>query len=144
MRLSIRPAGDGDREWLFDLHEAAMRAGAEAAYGPWDRASQRERFLARTEPDVRIVSVDGIDVGAVHLSDGPDGSLYIGLIEVLPEHQNRGIGTAVIRALDEEAARAGSGLALRVRKANRAKSLYDRLGFRTVDEDETHFHMLRT
>lgn len=140
----MRPAHDDDRDWLFDVHEAAMRERSEATFGPWDRDSQRARFAARDETDVRIINVDGDDVGAVHLRDGDDGSLYIGLIEVLPAHQSKGIGTSVIRALDEEAARAGCALSLRVRKNNRARVLYDRLGFVTVREDDTHVHMTRS
>jgi ribosomal protein S18 acetylase RimI-like enzyme len=128
MRLSMRPATPEDGEWLAALHESVMGA----------------RPRERSEPDVRVVSVDDVDVGAVWLSEDDDGSMRIGLIEVQPSSQSQGIGTAVIRALDEEAARAGSALTLRVRHGNRARGLYDRLGFVVESEDDTHAYMRRS
>ena len=49
----------------------------------------------------------------------------------------------MIAALDEEAARAGVDLVLRVRHGNRARELYERLGFTVEAEDATHAHMRR-
>ena len=144
MQLSIRPATEDDAQWLFALHEATMRPRSEAQHGPWNEASQRANFFARTETDIRVVEVDGTAVGAVHLAtDDADGALRIGLIEVLPNWQGQGIGSRVIAALDEEAARAGVDLVLRVRHGNRARQLYERLGFTAEAEDATHTHMRR-
>ena len=139
----MRPATAEEREWLFELHEAAMRPRSEELHGPWDRESQRARFLARPERDVRVVWRDGAAVGAVHLENDGDGFLRIGLLEVLPRFQGQGIGTVVLQALDEEAARAGDALVLRVRHGNPARRLYERLGFRTTAEDATHAHLQR-
>lgn len=141
MTLAIRPATAEDREWLFDLHEAAMRERSERNNGPWDRDRQRERFFARGETDVRIVLADDVRVGAVHLAEGEDDALHIGLLEVHPASQGEGIGTKVIAALDEEAARAGRALTLAVRRDNPALRLYQRLGFRVTAEDDLRFHM---
>ena len=142
-RFSMRPATPEDREWLYVLHEAAMRERSERENGPWESASQRERFFARGERDVRIVEIDAERIGAVHLDEDPDGSLRIGLIEIHPDRQRQGLGAQVIRALDEEASRAGADLTLRVRHGNDAVRLYQRLGFVVEATDETHLHMRR-
>lgn len=142
--MSMRPAGDEDEGWLFELHEAAMRPAVERIYGSWVADDQRTRFDGRSETDVRVVEVDGERAGAVRLAEADDGSLYIGLIEVAPAWQGRGVGTSVIRALDEEAARGGQSLTLRVRHGNPARRLYERLGFVVEREDETHAHMRRS
>ena len=144
MTLAIRPASPEDREWLFELHEAAMRERVERNHGSWERDDQRERFFDREETDVRIVLVDDVAVGAVHLADGPDDSLHIGLLEVHPASQGQGVGTKVLGALDEEAARAGRALTLGVRRDNPALRLYRRLGFRVTSEDATHLQMQRS
>lgn len=143
MPLSIRPAAPEDGDWLFELHEAAMRDRSEELHGPWQRDRQRERFSARTEPDVRVVWRDDVRVGAVRLRNDGDGILWIGLIEILPEHQGQGLGTTVLQALDEEAARAGDAVELRVRHGNRARRLYERVGFRAIASDDTHVFMRR-
>ncbi len=144
MTIAIRPATAEDREWLFELHEAAMLESVERNHGPWQRDEQRERFFARDETEVRIVLVDDVPVGAVHLADGVDDALHIGLLEVHPTSQGRGIATKVIEALDEEAARAGRDLTLRVRRDNPARRLYERLGFRVTGEDEVRLQMRRS
>ena len=143
-RLSIRPATAGDGEWLFALHEAAMRPAVERDRRTWDAGSQRARFVARPERDVRVVELDGDRVAAVRLDVDPDGALRIGLLEVDPAWQRQGIGTKVIEALDEEAARSGAALTLRVRHGNEARRLYERLGFAVEAEDDTHAHLRRS
>ena len=51
------------------------------------------------------------------------------------------IGTAVVKALMEEAVRADLALTLGVVKANPAVRLYERLGFRITHEDGRKFYM---
>jgi GNAT superfamily N-acetyltransferase len=52
---------------------------------------------------------------------------------VLPAHRGRGIGSALIRALEAEARDRGIGrLSLSVERDNRAAALYRRLGFQPV------------
>lgn len=46
--------------------------------------------------------------------------------------------------LFREADRSDKPVRLRVLKVNPARRLYQRLGFRIVDEDETHYTMLRS
>lgn len=144
IRFSMRPARDDDGDWLYGLHRVAMGPKVEAARGRWDDAEERARFAARTERDVRIVEVDDVAVGAVRLDVEEDGTIHIGLIEIHPGWQRRGIGEGVLRALDEEAARAGVALTLRVRHGNEAIRLYERVGFTRERQDETHVHLRRS
>ena len=142
--VSLRRARSDERIWLFELHEAAMGAMVQALFGRWDRAEQWQRFNERTEDLVEIVELDGQAVGAIHLATDHDGALLIGLIEVLPEQQGRGIGTRAVGFICDRARREGRDVTLRVRRANRARHLYERLGFRIEGENETHFLMRKT
>jgi len=54
----------------------------------------------------------------------------------------RGVGTSVVRDVMHQASRLGLPLRLQVLKANRARRLYERLGFREVAETPTHFQMM--
>ena len=76
------------------------------------------------------------------MSDEGD-HLYLSRIEVLPEVQGRGVGTAVMNGL----MRQGRTIRLRVFTNNaRARRFYERLGF-IVDlesEDEHHLSMHRS
>nr|WP_246499487.1 GNAT family N-acetyltransferase [Azospirillum soli] len=79
---------------------------------------------------------------------GPAGRLYVDrsssdlhLIDVSlhPAHQGRGLGSALLRVLQELAAQRGGGVTLNVALDNhRAASLYARLGFHPEGDGPTH------
>ena len=141
MKVERRPATRGDQDWLFDLHEAAMRERAESMFGQWDRAWQREHFDARDPSNtVEILSIAGEDLGAVHWRHSGDET-YLELIEVHPAAQGRGVGEAAIRSLAADARASGRSLTLRVNKNNRARSLYRRMGFEVTHETATHLSL---
>ena len=140
--VELRSARAGEREWLFTLHEAAMRERVERVYGPWVDAFQREHFDQRDPRNViEVIVVDGERVGAVHTRKGDDGSLYVDLLEVLPDRQGAGVGGAVIGRVIGRAGDADVTLA--VHKDNAARRLYERLGFTIEAETETHHRMRR-
>lgn len=63
-------------------------------------------------------------------------------IQIDPRHQNRGIGTSVLLDVIAEASARGRDVRLSVGLENeRAVRLYERLGFVSVGETETHRHM---
>jgi ribosomal protein S18 acetylase RimI-like enzyme len=62
-------------------------------------------------------------------------------IYVAAEHQNRGIGTAILRSLQARAAAAKRPLRLNVLVNNPARRLYERLGFRIERSDAVKHYM---
>jgi ribosomal protein S18 acetylase RimI-like enzyme len=91
---------------------------------------------------VRIITLDGTDIGWLQ-SFEKDDALFLGQLFVDGALRQRGIGTEVVKALIEEATRAGRAMTLGVAKTNPALRLYERLGFRTTHEDERKFYMRR-
>jgi ribosomal protein S18 acetylase RimI-like enzyme len=91
---------------------------------------------------VRIITVDGTDIGWLQ-SFVKDDALFLGQLFVDGALRRQGIGTEIVKGLIEEAARAGQALTLGVVKTNPAVRLYERLGFRTTNEDERKFYMRR-
>lgn len=124
----LRPATEGDREFLFRLHCAAMRESVEALWG-WDEELQRQIFDERFAGErFQVIVVDGKDAGVLDVEEGVD-EVFLRLIELLPENQGRGIGSSIIRSLQAR----GKPVTLRVLTTNsRAAALYRRLGFRVV------------
>jgi predicted GNAT family acetyltransferase len=59
----------------------------------------------------------------------------------LPEHCTRGIGTTLLHGLQSEAAAAGKPLRLHVERFNPALRLYERLGFRQIDDRGVYLFM---
>lgn len=137
----LRPVTDADYDFIYALNSTTMRPYVEPIWG-WDEALQREAFERRWNPDnQQIIIVDERDAGRVTLNETPE-LIYIAQINLLPEFQGKGIGSAVIESVKADAARAGKVVELRVLKTNPdARRLYERLGFAVFDESDTHFWM---
>jgi len=69
------------------------------------------------------------DVGRLWLHRRPD-ALHLLDVALLPAWRERGVGSALLLALMDEAASRGRGLTIYVENGNPARRLYDRLGFR--------------
>jgi GNAT superfamily N-acetyltransferase len=126
------PAGAQDEmvRRLTGDDRARLRAFAErqserigAAYATIDPASEpiwagfdQDRLVALARPAVRLAHC-----------------WLVGGVYVAPEYRNQGWGRAVVRAVMAQADRAGAPCGLFVREdSTAARSLYDRLGFKTV------------
>jgi ribosomal protein S18 acetylase RimI-like enzyme len=138
---ALRPAGEADFDFLYDLHEVTMREYVEAIWG-WDDRFQREMFAKSFGDKPRsIVIVDGADNGVVCIEARAD-EVYLHTLEVHPRVQRRGVGAALARSVMAEAEARRAPAALRVFKVNvGARRLYQRLGFVIVGETETHYDM---
>jgi ribosomal protein S18 acetylase RimI-like enzyme len=140
MNYSTRPATSGDLALMWDLRVRAMRPYVEETWG-WDEAFQRRRLEENFDStQVTVLVVEGRDAGVVRVEETPE-ALFLVLIEVAPEYQGRGLGTHVIRDLQERARARGVPVTLQVLKVNPARRLYERLGFTLTGETETHFRM---
>ena len=109
-----------------------------------DRMRQETTFeeLWRTD-EARIILSGGFEVGWLQSATHAD-ALFLAQLYIEKSYQRRGIGTATLHALIEEAAEMGKGMKLGVAKINAALSLYLRLGFQVTHEDDMKFYMLRT
>ncbi|MFI4986167.1 MAG: GNAT family N-acetyltransferase [Alphaproteobacteria bacterium] len=72
-----------------------------------------------------------------------DDTLFLGQLFVDKSLRGQGIGTELVKGLIEEAASDGRAVTLGVVKTNPALRLYERLGFRTMHDDERKFYMRR-
>lgn len=130
-----------DREWLWELKRATMRAYVTAVFGGWDDETQRQMFTAKFDPArLRIIQVEGCDAGLLEVEEQAT-HFFLARIEVLPALQGQGIGSAVIAAIIAEAQQKQKEVRLQVLRPNPAKALYERLGFKVTEETATHFRM---
>ena len=139
--VSLRPATESDRAFLFDLFARTMRSVIQQTWG-WDERWQRANFSRRFNGyDVSVIEADGRPVGGLFLEHRPD-NVYIHEIQILPEYQGRGIGSTVIRGVIDRSARRGVPVGLSVVPANpRALRLYERLGFTVLGVEPPFIRM---
>jgi ribosomal protein S18 acetylase RimI-like enzyme len=138
---TLRLARPDDRDFLLGLKQATMQTSIDQVWG-WDDAEQRVFFDDRFTPERwQIIQVEGEDVGVLVVDEDQE-QLFLAEIELLPIWQGRGIGTSVIRSLMASSAESGKSIRLRVLHVNsRARELYERLGFRTFKEIDTHTYL---
>ncbi|OJT24680.1 hypothetical protein BO221_15550 [Archangium sp. Cb G35] len=139
--MSHRPAAESDDAFLFELY-ASTRAEELAAWG-WSAAQQepflRMQWLAQKRGyEARysfeghcILEHEGRPVGRLWVVRG-EHELRLVDVTLLPAYRGSGLGTSVLRTLQEEAAAAGKPLRLHVMRNNPALRLYTRLGFMPV------------
>jgi GNAT superfamily N-acetyltransferase len=141
MELCFRPAVGKDFDYCEQIYFAEMeRINRELKL---DRDLQRASFRRQWQVDeARIITLVGADIGWLQ-SRTQDGAFFLAQLFVEAHRQQRGIGTAVMHRLFDEATRAGHAMTLAVVKINPAKRLYDRLGFRVTHEDDRKFYMRR-
>ncbi|MCS7459128.1 GNAT family N-acetyltransferase [Paenibacillus doosanensis] len=92
------------------------------------------------EAKPQLVMQDGRRIGVL-LVARETGFIVLVDIALLPDAQNRGTGTALLQLLQEEAQASGRPILLHVQSASRAKSLYERLGFRTTKAEGVYDEM---
>jgi len=135
---TVRPATEADRDFLLSVY-ASMRE-EELAQVEWEEGA-REEFLEhqfsaqdhhyRTNypgATFDVIEVDGERAGRLYVHRGT-GEIRIMDIALAPAFRGRGIGTALLRELMDEAGGSGRALSIHVEANNPARRLYERLGF---------------
>jgi len=148
--ITLRPGNAGDAEFLFRVY-AASRIGEFAATG-WDAQVQeaflRQQFAAQAQqyqlhyPDADFLVIEdcGRVIGRFYVARKPEEIRIID-ISLIPEFQRRGIGTQLIRDLLAEGAAIGKPVRLHVERFNPAARLYERLGFRVIEDSQVYLSL---
>ena len=139
----FRAATSEDDAFVYGLHRAAMGEVVEATWGPWDEAVQRGFHERSFSPErLQVVMVGGVETGVVDAGFEAPTVFYIGRIEILPRFQGVGLGSRILRDLLAAARGRGAAAAeLHVLKANRARALYERLGFAVIADEDPKLRM---
>lgn len=140
--MSFRPVDDADHAFLRDLY-ADVRA-AELAPVPWPDAAKRafldEQFglqhahYVKNYPgaDLLVIEKENRPIGRVYVYRTPN-EIRLMDIALVPAERGRGIGSALLLELLDEARLTRRDLTLHVEPDNPAQRLYQRLGFRLIE-----------
>ncbi len=128
MTIDLRPACLDDYAFALKLYVEAIRPLA-SAWIEWVEADQEAQFANLWRPnDTWIITLDSQEIGWVEFRWTGD-ELFLKQLYITPKHQRQGIGSQVIRLLNEQATTAKS-MALFVLKNNPTYRFYERHGFK--------------
>lgn len=138
IRLHYRQAESRDMPWAYTLFRDNLRIYIEQTWG-WDEIFQRHSFDMNLPARAwQIASQQEDDVGAYCRKDRGD-HLHLAMLLVTTDWQRRGIGTQIIRDIQQQATARSTPLRLNVLKCNPAHSFYLANGFTVEDQDADRF-----
>jgi ribosomal protein S18 acetylase RimI-like enzyme len=148
--VALRPLTPADAPFVarvFASSRARMLAllpdGMRDAIAAQQLAAQTAGYAHRhPDADVDVVLVDGEPAGRLYVAREA-GAIHVVDIALLPEFRGRGTGTALLRALLEEADAGGKRVRLQVEKTNPARRLYERLGFTVAADSGPDLELVR-
>jgi ribosomal protein S18 acetylase RimI-like enzyme len=141
--VALRPVTDHDRDFLVELYgstrdaELSQVAWAEGQLEAFVRmqfdAQDAEYRMHNPAGSFDVIEVGGVRAGRLYV-DHRSGDIRIVDISLAPAFRGLGVGTRVLRTLQDQAAATDCKLSIHVEIHNPAAELYLRLGFAVVDE----------
>jgi ribosomal protein S18 acetylase RimI-like enzyme len=143
-RITLRPIAPGDMElllrvyrstreeelamvmdWTDEMKDAFVRQQFEAQHAWYQEHYQGATF--------DVILVDGAPAGRLYVHRR-EKEIRLVDITFLPERRQGGLGTSMLRDLLAEGEAAGKPVTIHVEVYNPALRLYERLGFRPIEE----------
>jgi ribosomal protein S18 acetylase RimI-like enzyme len=141
MSLTARDASEADKKFLYVLSCLAYEEIVVKQFGEWDDQWQRNYFEDKwNRKSYQVVEQDGRAIGALVVTERDD-CIFLDEILLLPDYQDQGIGSTLLMIELDKARRKKKPMRLQVLKQNRARRLYERLGFHVYDQTDSHYLM---
>ena len=130
-----------DAELLLAVYASTREE--ELAVVPWTPAEKdaflrmqfeaQDRWWREQRPDATfdVILIDGEPAGRLYVDRRP-AEIRIVDIALLPDHRAMGVGTLLIRRILEEGCASRRPVTIHVERGNRARALYERLGFTQI------------
>ena len=149
--LFLRTVTAEDDEFLLLVYASTREAeldqvewadGQREAFLKWQFDMQRQQYEARfADTTYQVIQVDNQPAGRIWIGEN-EAEIRLLDIALLPESQNRGVGTLLLKELIEHARRAGKPLRHMVFMLNSdADRFYERLGFVMIEDLGAYRHM---
>ncbi len=148
--ITFRAITPDDEDFLFLLYAGTREK--ELAQTTWT-STEKDSFLKQqfsaqhqfymqqfSQATFEIILADNKSAGRLYVDRRKDEIRLID-IALLPEYRNKGIGTSLLRKLLEEAGEMNKPLRIHVEKFNPALQLYQRLGFKKIDDVGVYYFM---
>ena len=148
--ICLRAVAAGDEEFLLKVFQSSRGDDLRGLGWDEDRISEFLTMQHQAQQQFYRNDYQHADDDIILLAGKPAGRLIVYRREneircidlaLLPPHRGAGVGSFLIRKLQDETRRLNKPLRLQVIRFNRAVALFERLGFVRTSETGTHFQM---
>lgn len=140
MQYSIRPALEKDKQFIYHLKKDNIFSYVDNIWG-WDEDYQYQDFCMDWTKinDFWILETQTCSIGFLQIRS-EQGMVNIIELHLSAKYRNAGIGTEIIQTIQQKAAEKQYMVQIGCFKQNqRAKQLYEKLGFVQECETDTHY-----
>jgi GNAT superfamily N-acetyltransferase len=148
--IRLRAVTDEDTPFLSRLYASTREE--EMRMVPWTdeekHAFLQMQFAAQKthydtyycDAEFMVIEKDGEAVGRLYVDRAPEDIRVVD-IALMPDQRGTGIGTMLLKEILEEGAATSRPVTIHVERYNPALRLYERLGFRHVDDNGIYYLM---
>lgn len=132
-----------DHQFVYDTKKNLYQKYVKANWGEWNEEKQKEffkKFIETYEKDIMIIMLNDEKIGFYHGNNIDDENYEICNVCIVKNHQNKGIGTSIIKSLINE--HKNQNIHLQYFKQNPVVKLYEKLGFEKTEQTTTHIKMI--
>ena len=143
--LELKPYKNGNQEeikFIYNLRKKVYQKYIEKIYGEWNEESQKKlfnKFMKENLKNIELIYLKDELVGFYNGKTKDNKSFEIGNICIMPEFQNKGIGTAVLKEIVFE--NKEKDIVLNCFKEDSTIGTYEKMGFEKIMETEQHYIM---
>ncbi len=138
-KLKFIPAQQNDIKYLLDLRINTMNEHLINSEMDIDVKNHIKRIKYKWD-DLKIILLNNNRIGMLKVFED-DLNIEIIQIQIDPKYQNFGTGEQIIRLKIKEVIKKRKSLIVSVLKQNKAKKLYDKLGFKVIEENDSSYLM---
>ena len=143
--IELIPYRDEDYEFVYEVKKNAYRKYVEKNWGSWNEEEQRkyfDNFITNVKNNAFIIMYEETKIGFYNGEIISNGNYEIENICIIPQYQNKGIGSKILKSKLEE--NKDRDIVILYFKQNPVGKLYERLGFTPNGEAEYHYRMIKS
>lgn len=130
---------------LYKIKKEGFKWYVEKIYG-WNEEVQInffKNFIEEHRNDIKVIKFEGKIIGIFTNYNSEDNENFIDLFCIDKKYQGKGIGTKILEEQLKKDKENKVNTVLQVFKENKARFLYEKVGFKIYEETETHYKMRR-
>lgn len=146
--LELKPYKNGNQEeikFIYNLRKKVYQKYIEKIYGEWNEESQKKlfnKFMKENLKNIELIYLKDELVGFYNGKTKDNKSFEIGNICIMPEFQNKGIGTAVLKEIVFE--NKEKDIVLNCFKEDSTIGAYEKMGFEKTIETKSYYILKKT